>query len=177
MENKLNSNEASQRLSELISWNITENTKLEKEYDFSNFLESLDFVNQVGKISEKQNHHPDIKISYNKVKIELSTHSLNGLTNKDFKLAKEIDKIKDLRIKSIEIESIKPGKYRHFKGKNYEVLVVARDSENLEKYVVYKALYNSPEFGEGAFWTRPLRNFLEEVEVDGQKVKRFEFIE
>ncbi len=67
---------------------------------------------------------------------------------------------------------IKLGKYRHFKGKEYEVIGVAKHSETLEDFVIYKALYN-----EGQIWARPINNFLEEVEVDGQKILRFIYIE
>ncbi len=68
-------------------------------------------------------------------------------------------------------KEIKLGKYRHYKGKEYEVLGVAKHSETLEEMVVYKALY-----GEGGLWARPLKMFLEEVEVEGQKILRFKYI-
>ncbi len=68
---------------------------------------------------------------------------------------------------------IKPGKYKHYKGKEYEVVGVARHSETLEELVVYKALYQ-PE-GEN-IWVRPLKMFFEEIFVGGKKVKRFEYI-
>lgn len=68
---------------------------------------------------------------------------------------------------------IKPGKYKHYKGKEYEVVGVARHSETLEELVVYKALYQ-PE-GEN-IWVRPLKMFLEEIEIDGIKKPRFEFL-
>lgn len=64
------------------------------------------------------------------------------------------------------------GKYRHYKGNEYEVLGVANHSETLEKMVVYKALY-----GDGDIWVRPLYMWDEEVLVDGKTVKRFEFID
>ena len=72
---------------------------------------------------------------------------------------------------------IRTGRYRHFKGKEYEVLGVARDSENLGEFVVYKALYDSEEFGEGVLWVRPLDMFLEKVVVDGKETPRFQYIE
>ena len=68
---------------------------------------------------------------------------------------------------------IKPGKYRHYKGKHYEVIGSAHHSETLEELVVYKALYQTE--GEN-YWVRPLKMFLEEVEVDGKKMKRFEYL-
>ena len=63
---------------------------------------------------------------------------------------------------------IKLGKYRHYKGNEYEVIGIARHSETLEELVVYKALY-----GEGQIWVRPLKMFTEEVKVNGKKVSRF----
>ena len=74
------------------------------------------------------------------------------------------------------MEEVKLGKYRHFKGKEYEVLGIARNSETLEEFVVYKALYDSLDFGKNALWLRPKAMFLETVEKDGKTVKRFEFI-
>ena len=72
--------------------------------------------------------------------------------------------------------TIQPGLYRHFKGKEYEVIGTAHHSETLEELVVYRALYSSPEFGENALWVRPLAMWEEEVEFEGKKVKRFERI-
>lgn len=71
---------------------------------------------------------------------------------------------------------IKLGKYRHYKGKLYEIVGVANHSETLEKLVVYRALYNSPEFGENALWARPEKMFLEKVTIDGKEIPRFEYI-
>ena len=70
---------------------------------------------------------------------------------------------------------IKKGIYRHYKGKNYEVLGIGRHSETLEEFVVYRALYEN-EFGFGCIWIRPLKMFSEEVEFEGRKVKRFSLI-
>ena len=67
---------------------------------------------------------------------------------------------------------IQLGKYRHFKGKEYEVIGVAKHSETLEEMVVYRALY-----GEGGLWVRPASMWNEEVEKEGKKYKRFTFIE
>ncbi len=62
-------------------------------------------------------------------------------------------------------------KYKHFKGNEYQVLHIARHSETLEDLVVYQALY-----GEMGVWVRPLDMFLEQVEVNGKVVNRFEEI-
>ncbi len=74
-------------------------------------------------------------------------------------------------MKIMKINEIKPGKYRHYKGKEYNVIGVARHSETLEELVVYQALY-----GEGGLWVRPLKMFVEEVEVEGKKMPRFEYL-
>ena len=72
--------------------------------------------------------------------------------------------------------AIKPGKYRHYKGGLYEVLGIARHSETLEEMVVYKSLYDSPDFPAGALWVRPAGMFLEKVVVDEKEKLRFEYI-
>lgn len=63
---------------------------------------------------------------------------------------------------------IKPGRYRHFKGKEYEVIGVANHSETMEELVVYRALY-----GERGLWVRPVSMWNEMVERDGQTFQRF----
>ena len=68
-------------------------------------------------------------------------------------------------------DKIKIGKYKHFKGKEYQVLGVAKHSETLEEMVVYKKLYD-----DYSMWVRPLNMFTEEVEVNGKKVPRFEYV-
>lgn len=67
--------------------------------------------------------------------------------------------------------SLKAGKYRHYKGAEYEVKGVATHSETGDELVVYTALY-----GEGGLWVRPLDMFLETVEHEGETRPRFEFI-
>lgn len=69
------------------------------------------------------------------------------------------------------MNSIKKGRYRHYKGGEYRVIGIARHSETLEEMVVYEALY-----GEGGLWVRPASMWNEEIERDGKKFKRFEFI-
>lgn len=69
------------------------------------------------------------------------------------------------------MESIKPGCYRHFKGKEYEVLGVARHSETEEELVVYRALY-----GDFGLWVRPMSMWTETVERDGKTFRRFTYI-
>ena len=68
--------------------------------------------------------------------------------------------------------AITPGRYRHFKGNEYEVIGIAKHSETTEPMVVYRALY-----GEGGLWCRPAEMWNETIERDGKFFKRFEFIE
>jgi hypothetical protein len=69
------------------------------------------------------------------------------------------------------MEEIKPGRYRHFKGKEYRVLCLAKHSETEENMVVYQALY-----GEHGIWVRPAAMWNETVERDGKSYKRFEYV-
>lgn len=72
---------------------------------------------------------------------------------------------------------MKLGKYRHYKGKEYEVIGVATHSETLEEFVVYKALYFIEGMGNDSLWIRPKGMFEEELKVDGVARKRFELID
>ncbi|WP_026376798.1 DUF1653 domain-containing protein [Aestuariibacter salexigens] len=67
--------------------------------------------------------------------------------------------------------TVKPGKYRHYKGNEYEVIGVARHSEDESELVVYR-----PCYGERGLWARPLEMFVEQVIVDGQSVPRFAYL-
>ena len=72
----------------------------------------------------------------------------------------------------MENNKVPLGKYRHYKGKEYEVIGVARHSETLEEMVVYRALYEGREL-----WARPLEMFLGKVEINGKKVPRFRYLD
>lgn len=67
--------------------------------------------------------------------------------------------------------TLKPGRYRHYKGHDYEVIGVARHSEDESELVVYRTLY-----GDHSLWVRPLDMFTESVEINGQTVPRFLFV-
>ena len=73
-----------------MQWNEKDST-ITKTFEFSSYLDGIDFVNEVANLSEQENHHPDITIGYCKVTISLTTHDAGSLTEKDFKLAKLID--------------------------------------------------------------------------------------
>ena len=76
-------------------WSVLQNEKkiyfLEKKFTFKNFLESQKFVNEVGRISEEEGHHPDILFGWGYAKITISTHAIDGLSENDFILATKID--------------------------------------------------------------------------------------
>ncbi|MFL2629809.1 MAG: 4a-hydroxytetrahydrobiopterin dehydratase [Flavobacteriaceae bacterium] len=71
-----------------------ESGKLIKSFKFNDFKEALEFINDVGQIAESLNHHPKIINVYNSVEIQLWTHDQNSITDLDYNLAREIDKLK-----------------------------------------------------------------------------------
>jgi 4a-hydroxytetrahydrobiopterin dehydratase len=75
-------------------WKLTKGVQLEKSFKFPDFLGALAFANSVGKIAEKQGHHPDIFLTYGEVHIQLSTHRVKALTESDFILAEKINGVK-----------------------------------------------------------------------------------
>ncbi len=88
---KLNEQEVQGKMKSLdTSWTRIENS-ISREILFKNFIEAFSFMTSVALIAEKLDHHPNWENVYNKVSITLSTHDADGLTNKDFNLAKEID--------------------------------------------------------------------------------------
>jgi 4a-hydroxytetrahydrobiopterin dehydratase len=78
---------------QLKDWKIIDNHHLEKEYRFRDFKQALAFTNKVGALAEEEGHHPDIFLSYGKVKIQLWTHKIHGLSENDFILAAKCDNI------------------------------------------------------------------------------------
>ena len=74
------------------------------------------------------------------------------------------------------MDEVKLGKYEHYKGKEYEVIGLARHSETLEELIIYKALYHSQEFGDNALWARPKSIFFENITINEKKIPRFKFI-
>lgn len=81
--------EFAQRLSH--GWQVIDDQHLEKEFEFPDFKEALAFTNQVGAIAEEQGHHPDIFLSWGKVRLSIWTHKAGGLTESDFILAAKIE--------------------------------------------------------------------------------------
>lgn len=90
---KLEIDDIKKRLDSVKNWKY-ENNKLSKLFELTNFADALAFTLKVGIEAEKMDHHPDLFIhSWNKVKVSISTHSEGGVTENDFKLAKNIDGI------------------------------------------------------------------------------------
>jgi 4a-hydroxytetrahydrobiopterin dehydratase len=85
--------EAMQLLRQLNGWKLISNKKIRKEFHFVNFRHTMDFVNKIAVLAEAEQHHPDMNISYARLKIELFTHAINGLSENDFILAAKIDQI------------------------------------------------------------------------------------
>ena len=89
---KLSAEEIEQALGDLSGWTV-EGDNLKKRFSFSNFAESLEFVNQAGEIAERRDHHPDINFGWGYAEFSITTHDAGGITEFDFALAKEIDGI------------------------------------------------------------------------------------
>ncbi|MDJ0676594.1 MAG: 4a-hydroxytetrahydrobiopterin dehydratase [Calothrix sp. MO_167.B42] len=85
--------EIKQKTSDLSGWTLENGSKLICERKFADFIRAMDFVNKLVEPAESAGHHPDIYISYNRVKIQLTTHDAGGLTQKDVDLAKVISAI------------------------------------------------------------------------------------
>ncbi len=87
---KLTEEEARERLSGLEGWRFKED-KIKKSFKFDNFAAALAFVNQVGEIAERLDHHPDIKFGWGYAKVKTTTHDRDGVTDFDIELARQID--------------------------------------------------------------------------------------
>jgi len=80
-------------LASLTGWSLSDATRIQKEFAFKDFARALAFVNRVGAIAEAEGHHPDILIhSWNRVRLEIWTHAIDGLSENDFILAAKIDR-------------------------------------------------------------------------------------
>jgi len=94
--NRLNEAQVKENLSRLTDWEMDSDRAISRLFAFKNFNRALLFVNAVGFIAEQHNHHPDIDIRFNQVRLVLSTHDSGGLTQKDFNLAREIENLPKL---------------------------------------------------------------------------------
>ncbi|MDA2922379.1 4a-hydroxytetrahydrobiopterin dehydratase [Patescibacteria group bacterium AH-259-L07] len=89
----MSSEEAKRALGQVSGWKLIGNTKIKKLFTFNNFKQAMKFVNSVAELAEREGHHPDIFITYNKVWFELTTHAINGLSENDFIMAAKIDQL------------------------------------------------------------------------------------
>ena len=90
----LSDSEVEQRLAGVPDWNAGEGRTIVRDVAFANFADAMAFVNRVAEAAEIANHHPDILLhGWNKVRLTSSTHSQGGLTDADFELASEIDRL------------------------------------------------------------------------------------
>lgn len=89
---RLSDSEISSALNSLDGWSSAEG-EISKTYAFKDFVASVGFVNRLADVAEKAQHHPDIDIRFNKVKIALTTHDEGGISDKDTALAAQIDSV------------------------------------------------------------------------------------
>jgi len=90
----IEASELKEWLKKAPEWDL-EKKAIVRVFEFEDFAESMDFVNQVAEIAEEEDHHPNIDIRFNKVELSLSTHSAGGLTELDFEVAERIDTLVD----------------------------------------------------------------------------------
>ncbi len=90
MAELLGEEEIEQRIDELGDWE-REGDEIQKVFEFEDFSAAIKFVNEVAKLADRYDHHPDMDIRWNRVRLGLSTHSEGGLTSRDFDVAGEIE--------------------------------------------------------------------------------------
>lgn len=94
MSDILDAAEIKQELKRIPEWDH-EKKQIERTFEFDDFSQAIDFVNAVAEIAEEEEHHPDLDLRYNKVRVMLSTHSKGGLTERDFEVAERIDTLSE----------------------------------------------------------------------------------
>jgi len=88
----LSAEEAAELSKAIPRWRLKENA-IERDFDLWDFRAAIDFVNGVAELAEEEDHHPDIHVSYRRVRLELTTHKIKGLSRNDFILAAKIDRL------------------------------------------------------------------------------------
>jgi 4a-hydroxytetrahydrobiopterin dehydratase len=91
--NALSEKEVLEKLSVLSGWGLNAQKHLAKEFVFKDFVQNMKFINQVAQLAERLGHHPDFTVHYNKVIFDIFTHSINGLSENDLALAKQIEQL------------------------------------------------------------------------------------
>lgn len=74
-------------------WEVIEEKSLKRRFKFGNFKQAMEFVSKVANLAEEEGHHPDITINYNRVTLELTTHSIGGLSENDFIIASKVEQL------------------------------------------------------------------------------------
>jgi len=90
---RLHANQVSANLRKVQGWKL-QGRRISRTFIFEDFMQVIRFVNRLAKVAEGMNHHPDMSIKYNKIRLSLTTHDEGGLTSKDFRLAKKINSMK-----------------------------------------------------------------------------------
>ena len=93
MADLMKSDEAKARLKKIPEWEL-EKKHIERTFEFDDFSDSIDFVNAVAEVAEEEEHHPDIDIRYNKVRLALVSHDVGGVTNRDIKFASAVNELR-----------------------------------------------------------------------------------
>ena len=88
---RLTRDEIEPLVKQLDGWEAGQEHHIYKTYEFANFADALEFVNRVGRIAESEGHHPDITFGWDHARVEIYTHSIDGLSESDFILAAKID--------------------------------------------------------------------------------------
>src|SRR4029453_16253040 len=94
MADLIKQSELKDRMKKIPEWGLEKN-QIERTCEFDDFVDAIDFVDRVAEVAEEEEHHPDIDIRYNKVRLAVSTHSKGGLTELDFNLAGRIDPLEE----------------------------------------------------------------------------------
>jgi 4a-hydroxytetrahydrobiopterin dehydratase len=81
-------------LAQLTGWSVVGGHHLTKSYSFEDFATALGFVNRVGEVAERNGHHPDVALGWGRVRLDLWTHKIDGLTESDFVLAAKCDQVR-----------------------------------------------------------------------------------
>jgi 4a-hydroxytetrahydrobiopterin dehydratase len=94
-EDSFDANEIAEYTPEIDEdWQVIDNHHLERKFDFDDFQQALDFINDVGELAENENHHPDLYLTWGEAKVTIWTHSVDGLTEADFIFAAKTDEIR-----------------------------------------------------------------------------------
>jgi 4a-hydroxytetrahydrobiopterin dehydratase len=92
MADLLNSQDIKVWMKKLPEWEL-EKKHIERTFEFDDFTQAIDFVNAIAEIAEEEDHHPEMDIRYNKVRVQLSTHAEGGLTELDFEVAEKVNNL------------------------------------------------------------------------------------